>query len=52
MWPQQMAKLGEKPTKPVAQAVTKSEKEKKLVLGMDEGDKGYGVSSLTSEDSG
>lgn len=52
VWPQQMAKLGEKSTKSVAQAVTKSEKEKKLVQGMDDGDKGQGVSSLTSKDCG
>lgn len=38
MWPQQMAKLGEKPAKAVAQTVTKSE-EKKLVQGMDDGDR-------------
>lgn len=38
MWPQQMAKPGEKPTKSVAQTVPKSE-EKKLVQGMDDGDR-------------
>lgn len=52
MWPQQMAKLREKSTKSIAYAVTKSEKEKKLVGGMDDGNEGHGVSSLTSKDSG
>lgn len=47
-----VAKLGEKPIKSVAQGVTKPEKEKKPVRGMDDGDKGHGVSSLTSEDCG
>lgn len=50
MWPQQIAELGEKSTKSVATGCHKILEE--LVRGMDEGDKGHGVSSLTSGDSG
>jgi len=52
MWPQQTAQPGEKPTKPVATGCCKILGGAELVAGMDEGDKGRGVSSLTSEDSG
>lgn len=52
MWPQQKAELGEKPTKSVTTGWRKILEGEELVPGMEEGDKGHGVSSLTSEDSG